>query len=1200
MRFRVGIGVAVALLAIAVPSAGRAQPALNDPTQFTSPQFTTPPPAAPPQFSAPLQYESPQALPPATLQTYTVPEPTAPAELPPAAAAPEAAPHGMPPSSTADDVQSTMRQAEQDDRLSPEQKKALADLSLQTLEELRKAEEQKTKCAQYDAARRNAPRELERLKAEMTQRTDDALPEIDQLMPLDAMKDRFDEAERRRAAARSELQALEAEQVRRTQRWDEVPELDERAARREVDLAQKIEGTAAGEGNGTARAARQLLEAQRANASTERATYAAELACYEATRELLRLRLDDAVRRVNHAEKQTQRWKDAVEARAQAKADAEVKNARWALIMARPETVPLAEENERLTQLRQGPVSPAARLKALRGQVTVAQAQVAKLRSEFARVKQTAELSSEIGQLLLNQRRLLPDTAEMEDAAQARKEEIAAVKLELLNWENRRSELADVEAAVRDTLAPLESALAEDECDELGVVVRELLTARRGYLDDLIADQNALFNAYVLDLDRTEQELLQMVQTYQAYIDEQILWVRSFPPTTGWSPTELTLAAARLTAADDWLQLPTRLYDDMRASPQTWMFAVPGYLTFLWLLRRMRQRIARLGATVQRSYAAGFTPTIRVVLLTTLCALPAPAILWFLAMRLVAWPGTTDFVRAFSGGMKTTAVAWLTIALVRQALRRQGLAEAHFGYPSLACAQVRGVLWRMAAIGIPASFAAAWAEGLGSVPIIASVGRAAFILGMLCLCRAVQVIAHPDRGLMPMGRDDDEVDEFHRRLRRIWYAAACIVPLIPALLSASGYHYTALQLSLRIDHTVWVLLAFSLVRSLLMRALITARQRLLMEQARHPAATDDSAAATKPNAPAMTLAAIDRQSRSLVNGFGALALALGVWWVWADMLPAVKFLDRWQLYSNTVTTSETTTNADGSLKTQEVTRLRWITAANFVRAAIILLMATIIGRNLPGLLEIACLQWLPIDSGARYAATTVARYVIHLATIIAVCHAVGLQWASIQWLAAAVTVGLGFGLQEIFANFISGLILLFERPIRVGDTVTIGDVTGRVSRIRSRATTIVDGDRKELIVPNKEFITGKLMNWTLSDDVLRTVVRIGLNHDADVPKAARLLRDIATRNALVLRDPEPSVVCTKLGEQLEIELGVFSKGMSSLSPLRHSLNVAVLEGFHEAGISLACSQREIVLRSYEATGAPVTTTLPVSTERKAA
>ena len=284
------------------------------------------------------------------------------------------------------------------------------------------------------------------------------------------------------------------------------------------------------------------------------------------------------------------------------------------------------------------------------------------------------------------------------------------------------------------------------------------------------------------------------------------------------------------------------------------------------------------------------------------------------------------------------------------------------------------------------------------------------------------------------------------------------------------------------------------------------------------------------------------------------------------MLPALQFLDRLQLYSYTATTGEPTAGADGVTKIVEKTQIHWITAADVVWAAIILAMTVIAARNLPGLLEITCLQWLPMDQGARYAVVAAARYVIHIVGIIAICNAVGLQWSSIQWLAAAMTVGLGFGLQEIFANFISGLIILFERPIRVGDTVTIGDVSGTVNRIRGRATTIVDWDRKELIVPNKEFITGKLINWTLTDDVLRTVIRVGISATADFERAADLLLQVARANPLVLIEPEPSVAFTQVGDnRLDFELRVFSAGLDALTPLRFQLNAAILRAFHEAG-----------------------------------
>ena len=159
----------------------------------------------------------------------------------------------------------------------------------------------------------------------------------------------------------------------------------------------------------------------------------------------------------------------------------------------------------------------------------------------------------------------------------------------------------------------------------------------------------------------------------------------------------------------------------------------------------------------------------------------------------------------------------------------------------------------------------------------------------------------------------------------------------------------------------------------------------------------------------------------------------------------------------------------------------WVTLADLILALGIFGFTWFAGRNLPGLLEIAVLQKLPLDAGARYAASSVTRYAIMVVGVAIGMRQFGVGWQSVQWLVAAMTVGLGFGLQEIFANFVSGMILLFERPARVGDTVTIGDITGTVTKIQIRATTILDWDNKELIVPNREFVTGNLVNWTLSN-----------------------------------------------------------------------------------------------------------------------
>jgi potassium efflux system protein len=237
-------------------------------------------------------------------------------------------------------------------------------------------------------------------------------------------------------------------------------------------------------------------------------------------------------------------------------------------------------------------------------------------------------------------------------------------------------------------------------------------------------------------------------------------------------------------------------------------------------------------------------------------------------------------------------------------------------------------------------------------------------------------------------------------------------------------------------------------------------------------------------------------------------------------------------------------------------------------------------KTLPSLLEISVLHRLPLDNGARNAIVIISRYAVTILGFVLACNMLGIRWASVQWLAAAMTVGLGFGLQEIFANLVSGLIILFERPIRIGDLVTVGGTTGRISRMQIRATTITDFDRREMIVPNKKFITDDVVNWTLSDQITRFVLPVGISYDCDPDQAQKLLLDLAKKHPLVLRDPEPSAVFIGFGDStLNLELRVFLGRRDDFVKLQHELNLAVGREFKAAGIEIAFPQQDIHIRS---------------------
>jgi potassium efflux system protein len=162
------------------------------------------------------------------------------------------------------------------------------------------------------------------------------------------------------------------------------------------------------------------------------------------------------------------------------------------------------------------------------------------------------------------------------------------------------------------------------------------------------------------------------------------------------------------------------------------------------------------------------------------------------------------------------------------------------------------------------------------------------------------------------------------------------------------------------------------------------------------------------------------------------------------------------------------------------------------------------------------------------------------------------------------------------------MIILFERPIRIGDTVTVGETVGTVTRIRIRATTITDWDRKELIVPNKEFVTGRLVNWSLSDRVLRVILRVGIAYGSDTELAERLLYEIARKHPSVLSDPAPRALFASFGDNsLGFELRVYISGVEHYLEVWHDLNMAVDRAFRKAGITIAFPQRDTHLDTSE-------------------
>ena len=221
-----------------------------------------------------------------------------------------------------------------------------------------------------------------------------------------------------------------------------------------------------------------------------------------------------------------------------------------------------------------------------------------------------------------------------------------------------------------------------------------------------------------------------------------------------------------------------------------------------------------------------------------------------------------------------------------------------------------------------------------------------------------------------------------------------------------------------------------------------------------------------------------------------------------------------------------------------------------------------------------------LDRSLQYAIAQIVANVVLVVGVFVVLENTGIHLGALTVFAGAVGVGVGFGLQNIASNFISGLVILAERPITIGDRVEVAGIAGQVQQIRARSTVIRTNDNITMIVPNTKFIDSPVTNWTYGDPRVRFRIPVGVAYGSDIDKVRQTLLAAGRENPNTLQDPAPSVFLDKFGESsIDFELVVWSSEMS-YRPRRYrsDVNFAIEKKFREAGIEIASPQRDIRIR----------------------
>ncbi|WP_417377977.1 mechanosensitive ion channel domain-containing protein [Gimesia sp.] len=1094
------------------------------------------------------------------------------------------------PTVTSDAVQKRIEQLKEVKDLSEENQKKALDLYNQSLVNLKKTADFQADALGNATLAQNAMQRLEAKKLEIENLNKKPVPSFAENQTLSQLEQQLVQEEAKLEADKAAASSWDEEIARRSNRQKEVltrvTELDDKIS----ELEKQLKLPAPADEPAAVTDARRMELFTRSNMrKAEKPALKSELTVYEAeeaigfprtNQDFLKAEVKKQSELVDALKAQIKKLRDR-------EASMRVKEAKRQVFETNPLLQPLAEKNQNYAEEI---VALNKKIESTDKKYSQTVKILEDLKKQFDQTKAKEELiglTGPIGLMLRSQQANLPDIENRKLDIEKYSKTIDQVNLNQFELDEAWADFPSVDEKFDEIRDNSPRELTEEEELNLKNVIEETLSKQKEYLDTLIRSNKSYFTK-LLDIYTTEGQLVKETEKYSDYIQERIFWIKSSPPISISEAKETSNTIKWLFAPTHWKQLFIAVKQDVFGNPVIYFTAFFCFLSLLYLAYNVRQQLRIINKEIIRSSFRKFGITARVAFLTLFIAIVWPGFIWFIAWRVGSHPDAPPFVKAVDYSLRQ--VGWLLFfwELIRQICRPLGLGESHFGWYKQTVLYVRKNIRWVIPISIPLLFITLLLHGK-EVDRTQDLLERLFFIGLLVVYTIfARRVFHPRSGLFQSIMNYNH-EVWYDRLKYVVYFQALFLPCLLIFLALIGFYFTAMSLFHLIFLTLWLFLVVILFRAILLRWILIHHRKLSYQQNRErldtirkesldsSSETNIAGITTEEENPA-DLTKISAQIKKLVNASMTVILLVGAFWIWSDTLPAFNRLDTVDYKVWDTTVQVVGEDADGTPNGKITERLEPVTYLDLGMALIFAVFAIVATNNAPGLLEFLVLQRLPLDASVKYAITTLARYFVALIGIFVVFSTMGIGWTKLQWLATALTFGLGFGLQEIFANFVSGLILLIERPIRVGDIITVDDITGIVSRIRMRATTITNWDRKEYIVPNRDFITGKLLNWTLTDSVNRITITVGVAYGTDTNHASEIAMKILMDHPLVLEDPLPSITFESFGDStLNLTLRAYLPDLEKRLVVIHQIHTSIHEQYAKAGIEIAFPQRDVHL-----------------------
>ncbi len=786
-----------------------------------------------------------------------------------------------------------------------------------------------------------------------------------------------------------------------------------------------------------------------------------------------------------------------------------------------------------------------------------------------------AGLSPALGKILREQRRNLPNREQYHQQTEALQKETALTSLEEFKNEDQQKAIADSDSVLLSIMdSQVDPNLPNDQRLMMQAQLRILLDGQKELLDKL-ALSNANYLRALGDYDFAQEKLLALAEKFAVFLDERLLWVPSSEPINGNYPAAFYRSVRWFASPDNWGQFIKDTIDTTEQFPFQF-FVITAVCLGLWLIGKWaRQTLLQITIQVDSFTHDSFQLTLNAIALTFALVLPAPAVLFLFGNLLDSNSQASDFSGAIASGLMAASVPLLFLQYFRHIFAVNGIASQHFCWSQHHVTLLAKQIGWLRFVSVPSMFLMACTSASKATLHSDNLGRFALIINLLAMSLFFMRLLKPSSGLLKETLTNTP-DSWLAKLRFLWYPCLILAPMVVIGFAVSGYYLSALELLQKMIASLrWVFAAIfihavvfrwlSLVNRQLAIANAKQKSRARNQYEKHVPGSEDSVIVIDEHQ--VDIPKINAQTIRLLNVLIGFGLILGFGLIWKNILPAFSFLDQIVLWQHLV------------MDANQQQSIQSVTLTNLLLAGLYVFIMVVSVRNFSGVMELLLFRHLEMDAGSRYAVNQLARYSLVTISFIVVANELGGSWTQVQWLVAALGVGLGFGLQEIFANLVSGIILLFERPLRIGDTVTIGDVTGKVNRIQMRATTVIDWDHKELIVPNKTFITNQLVNWTLSSAITRVTVPVGVAYGSDLDATRQIIMNTVKATPYVLVEPEPSVLCLGFGNSaINFTIYVFVSEFANRLPVTHDLHIRIEKALRDHNITIPFPQTDVHIR----------------------